>query len=158
MSGGPCDDQTMSTPTTTPTAADVAVDFLTAMARGDADAAIALLHPDIVYTNVGLPTLRHAGTVKVLRGLDGPVGFGVRFLNVSADGDTVLTERIDELSLGRFHWQFWVCGRFEIRDGLVVGWRDYFDNLHMARKFVRALVAVVLPSSQRPLLAPHPIG
>ncbi len=148
----------MSTPTATPTASDVAVDFLTAMARGDADAAIALLHPDIVYTNVGWPTLRHAGTAKVLRGLDGPVGFGVQFLAVSADGDTVLTERIDELSLGRFHWQFWVCGRFEISDGLVIGWRDYFDHAHLAVKLVRAVAAIAVPSIQRPLPAPPAIG
>ncbi|GAA1456019.1 limonene-1,2-epoxide hydrolase family protein [Williamsia maris] len=147
----------MSTPTAIPTAADVAVDFLTAMAAGDSAAAIALLHPDLVYTNVGWPTLRHAGTVKVLRGLDGPVGFGVRFLNVSADGDTVLTERIDELSLGRLHWQFWVCGRFEIRDGLVVGWRDYFDHLHAAAKLIPALAAVAIPSIQRPLPPPATI-
>ena len=153
-----CDDQTMSTPTAVPTASDVAIDLLTAMARGDIDAAIALLHPDIVYTNVGWPTLRHAGTVKVFRGLDGPIGFGVRFINISADGDTVLTERIDELSLGRFHWQFWVCGRFEIRDGLVIGWRDYFDHAHLALKLVRAVAAVVVPAIQRPLPAPPAIG
>jgi limonene-1,2-epoxide hydrolase len=39
----------------------------------------------------------------------------------------VLTERTDVLEAKRFRAAFWVCGTFEVRDGKVVLWRDYFD-------------------------------
>ncbi|GAA1463427.1 limonene-1,2-epoxide hydrolase family protein [Williamsia maris] len=148
----------MKSPEAIPAAADLAVNFFNTMARGDADAAVALLHPDILYTNVGWPTLRHAGTARVLGALRGPGSFNVEFLTVSADGNTVLTERMDELAIGRFRWQFWACGRIELRDGLVVGWRDYVDHAHLAITLLRAVAAILIPSMQRPLPAPPSIG
>jgi limonene-1,2-epoxide hydrolase len=39
----------------------------------------------------------------------------------------VLTERTDAIVLGRFRMAFWVCGRFEVVDGQITHWRDYFD-------------------------------
>jgi limonene-1,2-epoxide hydrolase len=39
----------------------------------------------------------------------------------------VLTERVDILTGPFVHFEIWVCGTFEIRDGKITLWRDYFD-------------------------------
>ncbi len=54
-------------------------------------------------------------------------GIELDVLNVVADGSIVMAERID-----RFRWQgkkldLPVCGVFEVRDGKIVNFRDYFD-------------------------------
>jgi limonene-1,2-epoxide hydrolase len=135
-----------------PPSVSVVIAFLTALARGDADAAVDLVHPDIAYTNVGWPTVRgRAATARLLRALGRRCSFDVELINVSADGGVVLTERIDELGVGRLRCQFWVCGRFEIRDGLVIVWRDYFDHLHVLGRLLRAAAALAVPGLQRPL-------
>lgn len=132
---------------------DVVRKFLADMADSRADEAIAAFDDDVVYTNVGLATLRgrqRAG--RVLKLLSAPyLGFDVQLTSAAADGGTVLTERIDELRIGPLRVRFWVCGRFDVRDGRIVLWRDYFDNLDIAKGVVRGVVALVIPAAQRPL-------
>jgi limonene-1,2-epoxide hydrolase len=58
----------------------------------------------------------------------------------------VLTERSDALIFGPLRLQFWVCGVFEVHDGRITLWRDYFDFFDMTKALARGLVALVLPS------------
>ncbi|QIS22314.1 limonene-1,2-epoxide hydrolase family protein [Nocardia terpenica] len=140
---------------TASTPEDVVRLFLESMALGDADTAVALIHPDIEYVNVSLPTLRSAGTTKVVRLLDNPrLGFGVNLINTATTNNVVLTERIDELRAGRFRTQFWVCGRFEVQDNRITVWRDYFDWFDITKATFRGLLALAIPSLQTPLPAP----
>lgn len=48
-------------------------------------------------------------------------------LNAAADGDVVLTERLDKFVMGGRDVELPVAGVFEIRDGKIAAWRDYFD-------------------------------
>ena len=77
--------------------------FLYALRDKDLDTAGALLDDNLVYENVGLPTIRgRHRTMKLFAGMQKPsVGFDVKFHRVAADGDTVLTERTDALIFGR---------------------------------------------------------
>jgi limonene-1,2-epoxide hydrolase len=136
--------------------AEVARSFLELFALGDMDAAMDLVHPDIDYTNVGFSTIRgKARVARVFKVMDNPrAGFGVKFINVTTDGPVVLTERIDELTFGRFSMQFWVCGRFEVENGLITVWRDYFDFFDMSKAALRGLAAIAVPRLQRPLPKP----
>ena len=131
--------------------------FLHDLAESRTDPAIAALDDDVVYTNVGFATLRgrrQAGTV--LGFLKSPyVGFDVQLTSIAVAGTTVLTERIDELRIGPLRTRFWVLGRFDVRDERIVLWRDYFDNVDIAKGIVRGLVALAVPSAQRSLT---PIG
>lgn len=124
--------------------------FLAAMADGDVEAATALVDDDIVYVNVGLrPFLGRRAVEQVLRLLDRPgAGFEVYLHSIAVDGDKVLTERTDVLIFGRLRIQFWVWGRFDVRDGRIVLWRDSFDFLDITKGVVRGLVALALPSVQ----------
>ena len=134
--------------------------FLDALADLDMDRAMALVADDIVYTNVGLPSIRgRARVTKVLGGLVRPqAGFEVYLHSISADGPVVLTERTDVLIFGPFRAQFWVWGRFDVQDGRITLWRDSFDYLDLLRANVRGLLVIVVPSlrPQAPSVADAP--
>jgi limonene-1,2-epoxide hydrolase len=103
--------------------------FLDALGRLDTDAALALLAEDVVYQNVSLPKANGKAAVAKQLGLFGRYCKGFEAINhrIVGDGDTVLTERTDIIEIGRVRSEFWVCGTFEVRDGKIVLWRDYFD-------------------------------
>ena len=103
--------------------------FFRALERSDVDAVMALCSEDVVYQNVPFPADR--GKQAVLRTL---AGFGklidrfeVKVHNIAANGPVVLTERTDVLAKGRYEIAPWVCGTFEVHDGKITLWRDYFD-------------------------------
>lgn len=126
----------------------VAEAFLHALAAPDLERAAALLHEDVTYVNVGLPTVQGRRRVaKVLGGLDRPgASFEVYLHAISADGPVVLTERTDVLVFGPLRIQFWVWGRFDVHDGQITLWRDSFDNLDILRGLVRGLFGTVVPA------------
>lgn len=103
--------------------------FLAALEDLDVDGALAWCSDDVVYQNVPLPAARGRGAVaKQLRAMAKVgTGFEVEMRNIAANGPVVLTERVDRLRRGGFAMEFWVCGTFEVRDGKIVLWRDYFD-------------------------------
>jgi limonene-1,2-epoxide hydrolase len=121
--------------------------FLNALQDADYDTAEAALDDNLVYENVGLPTIHgRARAMKLFRRMDGRAAFEVKFHRVAADGAAVLTERTDALIVGPVRLQFWVCGVFEVHNGRITLWRDYFDFFDMFKATVRGLVAVVVPS------------
>lgn len=133
--------------------------FLATLEADEVDAALALVAEDIAYTNVSLPTINGRARVgDVLRGLDRPtVGFEAYLHAISADGPVVLTERTDVITVGPVRAQFWVCGRFEVHDGRITVWRDYFDWVDIGRATIRGLVGAVVPSVRaRPPVRPLP--
>jgi limonene-1,2-epoxide hydrolase len=57
-----------------------------------------------------------------------------RVINIAAEGDTVLTERLDVFVLPNVTIELPVMGTFEVRDGKIAKWRDYFDlNQYMTQ-------------------------
>ncbi len=124
--------------------------FLNALQEQDFDSAGAVLADDLVYQNVGWPTIHgRSRAMKLFRGMQGRMGFEVKIHRIAADGAAVLTERTDALIFGPLRIQFWVCGVFEVHDGRITLWRDYFDLLDMVKATARALAATVLPSLRR---------
>jgi limonene-1,2-epoxide hydrolase len=125
--------------------------FLELLRSGDIDGAVELLAVDVEYKNLGLPTVRgRERTRRLFRATLGRAGAGfeVYVHAISADGGTVLTERTDVLEFGRLRVQFWVCGRFDVHDGLIVLWRDYFDQMNIAVAMIRGLLGTVLPAAR----------
>jgi limonene-1,2-epoxide hydrolase len=121
--------------------------FLDLLRRGDIDEAVELLAVDVEYENVGLPTVHGRERVRRLfqRASGGGGGFDVCIHTISTNGPSVLTERTDILKFRQLHIQLWVCGRFDVRDGQIVLWRDYFDYVNFAVAVLRGLVGVRLP-------------
>ncbi len=73
------------------------------------------------------------------------MGFEVKFHRNAAEGSRAQRahRRIRRPAL-----QFWVCGVFEVHDGRITLWRDYFDFLDMRRHRpgVSARVPALRPS------------
>ena len=121
--------------------------FLNALQDGDYEAAEAALDDNLVYENVGLPTIHgRARAMKLFRQMDGRAALEVKIHRIAADGAAVLTERTDALIIGPLRMQFWVCGVFEVHNGRITLWRDYFDLFDMFKATVRGLAGLVLPS------------
>lgn len=131
------------------TPAGVVEAFLLALQAGDVEAAVALLADDVQWINVSLPTLRGRNVERVLRGLEGRTGFRVHIFHIAVEGDVVLTERTDAISVGRFEQRFWVWGRFEVRDGRITVWRDSFDWLDITVSLLRGAAGVLAPALNR---------
>jgi limonene-1,2-epoxide hydrolase len=110
-------------------AAEVVREFCAAIDRKDLDAVEALMDEKIVYHNIGAaPAVgRDASLAAVKFQFDmfDPISFRLR--NLAADGDTVLTERVDEITANGITAPVPVMGTFEVSDGRIVHWRDYFD-------------------------------
>lgn len=70
--------------------------------------------------------------------------FRVDYINVAANGPVVLTERTDIIATGPVSAEFWVCGTFEVHDGLITLWRDRFDWVDFTAAFVRGGVKAVV--------------
>ncbi|MFV0318686.1 MAG: limonene-1,2-epoxide hydrolase family protein [Microthrixaceae bacterium] len=133
----------------TPTEPQAVVEaYLDSMAAGDVAAAVALLDENVRYTNVGLPTIHgRLEVARVLKALDRPnCNFEVYLHSIATNGEVVLNERTDVIEFGPIRSQFWVCGRFEVRDGLITVWRDYFDNFDIIRGVGRGLLGAVFPA------------
>ncbi|HWY91199.1 MAG TPA: limonene-1,2-epoxide hydrolase family protein [Solirubrobacteraceae bacterium] len=124
--------------------------FLDRLRAIDSDGAANLLAVDVHYENKGLPTIHGRERVRRLFEAMSRVGTGfeVYVHLISADGSSVLTERTDVLKWGRLRIQFWVCGRFDVRDGEIVVWRDYFDHLTILAATMRGLLAIVVPAAR----------
>ena len=122
--------------------------FLHALSVPDLSRALDLVADDLVYTNVGLPTIHgRARLAKLFGGLERPgAGFEVYLHAITAEGPIVLTERTDVIVVGSFRAQFWVCGRFDVHDGKITLWRDAFDFVDIVRGLVRGAVGLLVPS------------
>lgn len=125
--------------------------FLGHLERLDLDAALTLLADDVVYQNVPLPPDRGRAAVARTLGvmLRYGSGFRVEHHNIASDGAVVLTERTDVLSVGPVDAAFWVCGTFEVHDGLITLWRDRFDWVDFSLAWVRGAAKAVLGARRR---------
>jgi limonene-1,2-epoxide hydrolase len=101
-----------------------------AFERLDADELVEYFADDAVYHNIPLPELR--GRAAIHHSL---AGLSTRFRSLRVEmrhqvcsGDLVLNERIDTFTFpdGR-EVALPIAGVFELRNGKVQRWRDYFD-------------------------------
>ncbi|MEV7396467.1 limonene-1,2-epoxide hydrolase family protein [Aeromicrobium sp. NPDC092404] len=142
-------EQTPSTNTSVDNA-DIVRSFLEALQAQDFETFAALLSDDVIYQNVGLPTIRGGLRVtKLMRGMEGKARFEVKFHRNVVEGSTVLNERTDAIVLGPLRLQFWVCGVFEVADGRISLWRDYFDFYDMFKATLRGVIGIVIPAVRR---------
>ena len=96
------------------------------------------LAPDAVYENVGLSCTRGPAEAHACFAAFGPMKnclrLDVDILAIAACGNRVLVERIDRVIAtdGRETLAAPVMGAFEVTDGRITAWRDYFDTLPFA--------------------------
>lgn len=104
--------------------------FLKVMEPLDYDTAGAMLAPDCAYTNPPpIGTVRGAAGMRaVLEPFFAPtLDNEFRILREAADGPVVIVERLDRHQLADKWVELPVTGVFEVHDGLITYWRDYYD-------------------------------
>ena len=106
-------------------------EFCASVSKRDESLVRPLLADDVVYHNIGMaPSVGIDATVENLAGqwamFPATYEFEVRY--AAAVGDVVLTERIDHIGSGDTSFPVPVMGAFEVRDGKIARWRDYFDT------------------------------
>jgi limonene-1,2-epoxide hydrolase len=111
------------------TPSEIVREFCAAFGTKDLDTIDGLLADDVVYHNVGMePAVGKAASLASIKGfLDMSESLVFDIHRLAADGDTVLTERTDTFTINGVKAPIAVMGTFELRDGLVAAWRDYFD-------------------------------
>lgn len=57
-----------------------------------------------------------------------------RIINIAANGPVVMTERVDVFKIPNKSFELPVMGTFEISNGKIKAWRDYFDMNQFATR------------------------
>ena len=108
---------------------EVVQEFCAAFATKDVDTISSLLADDVVYHNVGMaPAVGKEASIAMIQGfLDMAEKMTFQIHRIAANGDSVLTERTDTFTINGADSPVAVMGTFDLRDGKIVAWRDYFD-------------------------------
>ena len=98
-----------------------------------ADDLAAFFTDDAVYQNIPLAPVAGRDAIAnniamfIRPGPPGVEGIEFRVINIAANGPVVLTEREDVFTLPDKSFGLPVMGTFEVSDGKIKAWRDYFD-------------------------------
>ena len=103
--------------------------FISSLEEKNIDAAIDLLDDDCEYDNVPMGKVFGSNAVKEMLGpmiencsnVDWPTH------RSSSTGNLVFNERLDRFEMGGSWIEIPVCGVWEVVDGKITLWRDYFD-------------------------------
>ncbi|WP_313806853.1 limonene-1,2-epoxide hydrolase family protein [Sphingobium sp.] len=107
----------------------------------DLDAILAVMAPDCIYHNMPWPPL--VGHDAIRQGLAmfvtdaEAIDWQLHHMAEGAEG-VVLTERLDRFRIKGSWLEMPVMGIFELQDGYITHWRDYFDSA----QFQAAMAAI----------------
>jgi limonene-1,2-epoxide hydrolase len=104
-------------------------EFCAAFTQHDTAALRPFLNDDVVYHNIPMdPSVGIEATIAFIDGFFAMCESLVfDIVNLAVRGDVVLTERVDTFTVGAVTAPLPVMGAFEVRDGRISAWRDYFD-------------------------------
>ena len=97
------------------------------------DELAAFFADDAVYHNIPLAPIAGRKAIAttidsfIRPGAPGIEGIEFRVVNIAANGPTVMTERVDVFRLLDKSFELPVMGTFEVSEGKIRAWRDYFD-------------------------------
>jgi limonene-1,2-epoxide hydrolase len=111
------------------TAEEIVREFCEAWSKRDPDLLAGYFTEDGVYHNLPMAPLNGKTAIReFLAGfLAGVSTAEFRMIHVVASDSVVMTERVDAFTIAGREGAFPVCGIFEIHDGKIAAWRDYFD-------------------------------
>ncbi|HEY1634918.1 MAG TPA: limonene-1,2-epoxide hydrolase family protein [Acidimicrobiales bacterium] len=98
-----------------------------------ADDLAAFFTDDAVYHNIPLAPVTGRDAIAnniatfIRPGAPGVEAIEFRIINIAANGPVVMTEREDVFKLPDKSFGLPVMGTFEVSNGKITAWRDYFD-------------------------------
>ena len=109
----------------------IVTEFCQSLESGSVAKLVSYLSEEVLYHNIPWPPVTgHAGVRQVLGPfLEGPGRATVKMniKNTTSSGNTVMNERLEEWTKGSVKLDLPVLGVFELKDGKITHWRDYFD-------------------------------
>ena len=108
---------------------EVVRDFCAAWRRRNIDELLGFFTPDAVYHNMPLDPVQGIDAIRDTFSMFLTPAEHAEFelLAIAAAGDLVFTERVDRFKIVGKNVALPVAGVFEIRNGKIAVWRDYFD-------------------------------
>jgi limonene-1,2-epoxide hydrolase len=120
-----------------PSAEQVVRDFCAAASTRDPAVLRSFLSEDVVYHNIPMdPAVGIDAAMAVIDmfvNMCEALEFDVHHL--ASDGSTVLTERTDRFTINGTSAPLPVMGAFQVSDGKITAWRDYFDMAQVTAMF-----------------------
>lgn len=109
--------------------AQIIRNFIAAWSRLDVEELLDYFTEDGTYYNMPLEPVSGRDNVRQLIAgfLSSWTATEWEILNLLADGDVVIAERLDKTKAGDKSVDLPCTGVFEMRDGKIAVWRDYFD-------------------------------
>lgn len=103
--------------------------FIDAWTRLDADEIVSFFTDDGVYHNMPIEPVQGKDALKVFiqRFIADWTSTEWDLLNIAASGNIVMAERLDRTMVGETKVDLPCCGVFEMSNGKIAVWRDYFD-------------------------------
>jgi limonene-1,2-epoxide hydrolase len=114
---------------TTEDAERVVREFCDAFRLHDAEALRPFFTDDVVYHNIPMdPAVGIDAAVAFIDGFFAMCeSMVIETVNLAVRDDLVLTERVDTFTVGKVVAPLMVMGTFQVSDGKISAWRDYFD-------------------------------
>jgi limonene-1,2-epoxide hydrolase len=111
------------------TAGELVTTFCAEWLTGTPESIAEYFTEDAVYHNIPMdPLVGKPAILEFLRGFIGAFGNIDFDIHRQAEvGDVVLNERTDKFTINGTAVELPVMGSFEVRDGRIAAWRDYFD-------------------------------
>ena len=112
-------------------------EFCDAWSRSDLDEIMSYFAADAVYHNIPMDPV--VGTDAIRTFIEGFTAMVDRIefeiLHLAVNENVVLTERVDTFVRPAGSVGLPVMGTFELTDGKITAWRDYFDMLQVTAAF-----------------------
>ena len=104
-------------------------DFIAAWSNLDSDELVGYFSEDGIYYN--MPTQPVQGKEQLKQFIGSFIANWTKTnwdtLNIIGEGDVVIAERLDRTEVGDIKVDLPCCGVFEMEEGKIKVWRDYFD-------------------------------
>ena len=110
--------------------------FIDACARADLDEFASYFTEDAVWWNAPWNAIHGRAAIRetLRRGAARMTALPWEIRHIVANGAIVLTERIDHFVVGDTRVSVPCMGIFELRDGKIAAWRDYWDLQQFERQ------------------------
>jgi limonene-1,2-epoxide hydrolase len=128
--------------------ARVVREFCDLMVKRDAEALRPYLADDAIYQNVGMTA--QVGPDTIVADLANQFAmfetYEYQVKNLVADGDVVLTERVDYIGTKDDPKGLPVMGAFVVHDGKITRWHDYWDSGLVGKLMTGEDVSALVPT------------
>jgi limonene-1,2-epoxide hydrolase len=119
---------------------DVIDAFIAAFNKSDIDEIMSFFTPDAVYTNIPMDPPNEGPemirkTIEGFIGMSQSIEFEVHHTTENPETGVVMNERTDKFLIGEKTVAARVMGVFELEDGKIKAWRDYFDLAEFQTQF-----------------------